>query len=162
MRRESPRRCERPARRSPRRARAAPRELSVSAYRPCRPAAARETQISELTEGAVAWQAAYSELERGLAQTDRAESLRAELKATEELRAAADASERARAELEARLGPLEAQLAERSEELEQVRDVLASYWEGAKKHLVLFQDAGGYEPVEQDDPPPAPAEPSYY
>jgi hypothetical protein len=126
-------------------------------------AAAHETQISELTEGAVAWQAAYSELEHRFAQeTDRAESLQAELKATEGLRAAADASERARAELEARLAPLEAELAERSDDLAQVRDVLTSYWEGAKKHLVLFQDAGGYEPVEHDVPPPAPSEPSYY
>ena len=78
--------------------------------------AARDGQISELTAGAVAWQNAYSELERGQAQE----------------------IERARGEVEARVVSLEAELAERNEELEDGRTVLASYWAAAKKHLDFF------------------------
>ena len=78
--------------------------------------AARDGQISELTAGAVAWQNAYTELERGQAQE----------------------IERARGEIEAQVVSLEAELAERNEELEDGRKVMAAYWAAAKNHLDFF------------------------
>jgi hypothetical protein len=63
--------------------------------------AARDTQIAELTAGAVAWQTAYSEVEQRLAHSaQQAASLEAE---ADQLRATATACETARVELEREL-----------------------------------------------------------
>jgi uncharacterized coiled-coil protein SlyX len=71
----------------------------------------RDSQISELTAGAVAWQNAYNDLEGRLVQsTEHAESLAGEV---EQLKSAAAACEAARGELEREL----AQEVERAESL---------------------------------------------
>ena len=59
-------------------------------------------------------------------------------------------------ELEARLASLEAELADRGEALEHVREALAFRWAAAEKHLLFFQGTDGYELVERDGPPPRP------
>src|SRR5205823_6236286 len=117
-------------------------------------------KLAQADEQLRAAHAVRGELEARLAETkERASGLEAQVREAEDLRRSALASEQTVGELERQVAAAQAELAARTTELERLNGELEELraapaipvgpWAEARKHLLFFQGAAGYELVER-------------